>query len=291
MVKSTSAKVWVDFLYEYVVTRHGCVGQIVTDNGELNSELGLEFERKYRIQLSFTTTYHPQTNAIVERGHLPLREGIEKGCFDKLAKVWDYQSVLELKDLWPRYFLASLWADRITVRKTTGYSPYYLMYGTKCVIPVELEAESWDVVTWKYPMTTMELIAARTKQLARRDVDLKEAVQRKERMQQANKEYFDKHRAKRPEVIEVGDLVLLYESQFEGRLSRKFKNRWTGPYVVKERREDGAYLIAQLDESANEVVAGNRIKKFKSREVVQGTNNIGAPVDVSELADTRVDSD
>jgi hypothetical protein len=83
MIKSKGADVWVDFLYENVVSRYGCVGQIVTDNGELNSEIGILFERKYRIQLSFTTTYQPQSNGIVERGHKNIREAMEKSILGK----------------------------------------------------------------------------------------------------------------------------------------------------------------------------------------------------------------
>ena len=92
--------------------------------------------------------------------------------FSKLGLIFDERELAEYKGEWPKYFHAALWADRITVRRTTGFSPYYLMFGTQCLVPVEFDAESWHAIDWKYPMTCEELIAARTKQLARKEENL-----------------------------------------------------------------------------------------------------------------------
>jgi hypothetical protein len=292
MVKSTKSSVWVDFVYQNIICRYGCVGQIVTDNGELNSELGLEMERKYRVQVSFTTTYHPQGNAPVERGHLPFRNSLEKSIFQKVADSIEAADLYELKKEWVMYFYSMLWADRVTVKRSTGFAAYNLMFGNSCVLPVELDAESWYTSNWKYPMTTEELLYARVKQLARRNEDLELARIRLERSKQRNKDYFDKTKNIRKRKLEEGDLVLLYESKLENQMSRKFINLWTGPYVVLEVREDGAYLIGQLDGSANEVVAGNRVKLFKPRKsVIQGTDDDDLiPVDVELSIDNPIES-
>jgi hypothetical protein len=144
-----------------------------------------------------------------------------------------------------KIFYASLWADRITVKRTTGFSSYQLMFGMQCIVPVELDAVSWHVANWRYPMTTTELLAARTRQLARRDDDLEYAAKSFEDSRLKMKEYFDRTHPLRPRRIQVGDLVLLYETQFVSQWSRKFKNNWTGPYVVIEVKGDGSYRIGQ----------------------------------------------
>jgi hypothetical protein len=195
--------------------------------------------------------------------------------------VWDEVDTAELKLDWPKYFYAALWADRMTVKKTTGYSPYQLMYGSQSVIPVELDTESWYVSNWKYPMTEKELLAARIKQLAKRELDQETARSMMQRMKEANKRYFDSKANVRKEPLNNGDLVLLYESQYDNRISKKFLLQWTGPYVIKRVFRNGTYEIAQLDDSASEVVAGNRLKLFKVRqENVLGTNVRFIPVDV-----------
>jgi hypothetical protein len=272
-IKTMKAETWVEFLYEEVVCRYGAVGQIVTDNGELNSELGLKFEEKYKIHLTFTTTYHPQSNSVVERGHAPLNVSLAKECFGSVVDGFEGADLVELKSRWPDYFYGMVWADRVTTKRTTKVTPYELMFGQKCVLPIELESETWYIVDWKGYMTTKDLLAARARQMTRKPEDLRLAAERLKKSKLANKEYFDKNRSARPEEIQVGDLVLLYESQFSERLSRKFRNFWTGPYRVKSVNQNGTYLISQLDDSAEEVVAGNRVKKFKSRlGVIQGTS-------------------
>jgi len=285
-IKNTQTETWIDFIYEYIFCRFGLIGQIMTDNGELNSHLGLAFERKYRFQLSFSTTYHPQSNAAVEAGHKPIRHSIERSLFGKITDWINQVDCNEIKKHWKNHLQSALWADRITVRKSRGYSPFFLLYGHHAMLPVELDLSSWYGFQWRYPMTTVELIATRMKQLERRDIDLKAATETLNQARIKSKEYFDKRRNYRPQAIKVGDFVLLYESHLETRISRKFVNLWTGPYIVQEVREDGAYLISQLDDSASEVVSGSQIKLFKRRLLdVEGTNIGEVPVDVELLGE------
>jgi len=126
MIKSMKSEVWVKFIYENILCRYGVVGTIISDNGELNSKLGLEFADKYGVQLIFTTTYHPQGNAPVERGHLPLRRSIERSVFGNVSDWLNFDKDEE-KTKWPLYFHAALWADRVSVRRQLGFSPYYLL--------------------------------------------------------------------------------------------------------------------------------------------------------------------
>jgi hypothetical protein len=205
MIKKMASEVWVKFLYEEVVCRYGAVGQFVTDNGELNSRLGLEFEQKYKIQLSFTTTYHPQSNGVVERGHAPINASIAKSCFGSVVDCFEGADLEKLKSRWPEYFYAAVWADRVTVKKTTGFAPYKLMFGQECILPIELASITWYIGEWRSRMSTKDLLAARTRQMARKTEDLEIAAEKLEKVKLASKLYFDKNRAFRPEPILVGD--------------------------------------------------------------------------------------
>jgi hypothetical protein len=105
-------------LFEEVICRYGIVEQIVTDNGELNSAIGLHFSKKYGFKLTTTTSYHPEGDAVVERGHRSVREPIEKAL---LMDLKDTATIEEAKGKWSNYFYSARWADRVTVRRTTGY--------------------------------------------------------------------------------------------------------------------------------------------------------------------------
>lgn len=287
MVKKKDEDEWIQFIYQSIICRYGCVGRIISDNGELNSKKGIEFLEKHCIEFVTTTTYHPQGNAPVERGHKPIRNAIERKTFTSIAHIWDETDTEDLKREWPKYFYAALWADRMTVKKTTGYTPYHLMYGSQCIIPVELETESWYVSNWKYPMTEKELLAARVKQLAKREIDIAQATAKLKEERLKSKAYFDKNKNIRKEKLKEGDLVLMFESHLEVRITKKFKILWTGPYVILKVHENGTYLISQLDYSATEVVAGNRLKLFKTSELnVQGTNISRDPVNVELYSTT-----
>jgi hypothetical protein len=104
IIKSKDAQVWIDFLLEYVISRYGIVQHIVSDNGELNSQVGLEFMKKYGIEFTTKTTYHPQGNAEVERGHRNIREAIEKSLFGDMKRIWDTEELADVKEKCPITF-------------------------------------------------------------------------------------------------------------------------------------------------------------------------------------------
>lgn len=51
-------------LFEEVICRYGIVEQIVTDNGELNSAIGLHFSKKYGFKLTTTTSWSVDIEAL-----------------------------------------------------------------------------------------------------------------------------------------------------------------------------------------------------------------------------------
>ena len=72
-----------------------------------------------------TSPYHPQTNGTVERVHQTLRRMIAKMDPDKRAK-------------WPLHLGPILIAYNATRSLITGYSPYFLMFGHRPRLPVDL---------------------------------------------------------------------------------------------------------------------------------------------------------
>ena len=55
------------FLLEDVICGYGCVGTIIADKGELDSDEAKEFFSRIGVKLSLTITYNPEANGKIER--------------------------------------------------------------------------------------------------------------------------------------------------------------------------------------------------------------------------------
>jgi hypothetical protein len=77
------------------------------------------------IQLVHSTTYYPQGNGLVESSNKSLVRIVKK-LLDQNQRSWD--SKLKF----------TLWADRVTNKKSINTSPFKLVCGTKVVFPIQL---------------------------------------------------------------------------------------------------------------------------------------------------------
>ena len=108
------------------------VRSIVFDGGGENKGVVRELMKRHNTRNVPIAAYHPQSNGLIERGYQPI--------IDALAKLGPH---------WVKHLPAVLWADRITTRRSTGFTPYKLVFGQDCVSPVETEAMTWAMVNWK----------------------------------------------------------------------------------------------------------------------------------------------
>ena len=121
------------FIYEDIICRHGLPQRIVLDGGSENLSLTKILLERYRIKNIHISAYHPQSNGLVERGHGPVVNALAKYAHDEQVN-------------WPRYLSLVLWSDRISIRRSTGYSAFELLYGRDCLLPVDLDILSWRMV-------------------------------------------------------------------------------------------------------------------------------------------------
>ena len=162
------------FLFEDVICRHGDSGRIIIDGGPENKAETEELIALHGVRRIPISAYHPQSNGRVERGHGPIVNSIAKY----------YQRCSEQG---PHYLPLMLWANRIIVKRTTGYSAFRLMYGRDCLLLMETSITSWNVVDWRKVRTTEDLLLARMQQLDEQVLDVAHAAEALERARQGNK--------------------------------------------------------------------------------------------------------
>jgi hypothetical protein len=233
------------------------------DGGSENMSFTADLVRRYGMHDIAIAPYHPQSNGLIERGHQTIINAISKY---KAA----HQSIGETG--WTRFLALALWADRITARRTTGYSAFELIYRRECLLPIQLAIESWSLVECDNVKFHEDLILARMRQLDHR-MEMENLAARNQHLARTqNKAYFDAVARLRSEnqEIQVGDLVLVFRPFMLLPIrshDTKLDERWQGPYRVKEKPQDSTYyLLEELDGTPmKRKYAGDQVKKYFPR--------------------------
>ena len=121
-------------------------------------------------------------NGLVERGHSPMVNSLAKLCKQRNTENW------------VQFLSLALWADRISVRRTTGYSAFEMVYGRDCILPVQLSIASWNIIDWEMVKTHEDLILARMLQLDQQTLARDQAAENLINSRKANKAVFDRDR-------------------------------------------------------------------------------------------------
>ena len=246
------------FFKEQILYRYGAVPEVVTDNGPSLAGEFAKLAKEFGVKQIKISPYNSQANGVVERGHYNIREALVKACKGDLSK-------------WPRYLQAAIFADRITTRRATGYSPFYLLHGVHPFLPCDLAEATFLYPKYCQDMSTVDLLAARIRQLAKMPQDLARAKKTLIHSRFQSKEAFERKFGQRliKEFHKPGSLVLVRNVPLENTMSidRKTQCRYMGPYQVIRRTLGKSYLLQELDGTELKTsVAAFRLIPYLKRE-------------------------
>ncbi|GJU19293.1 reverse transcriptase domain-containing protein [Tanacetum coccineum] len=207
--------------------------------------------QKYGVTHRLSTAYHPQTSGQVEVSNRGLKRILERTIGENCASWSD-----KLDD--------ALWAFRTAYKTPIGCTPYKLVYGKACHLPIELEHKAY----WALKQANFDLSTAGD----HRKVQLNELNELRDHAYENSLIYKEKtkriHDSKiKNRVFNVGDRVLLFNSRLKI-FSGKLKSRWSGPFTITQVFPYGTVELSQAN-GPNFKVNGHRVKHYFGGDVPQ----------------------
>jgi len=221
-LKTQSAKDIATALYENVITRYGPPRVLLSDRGQaFLSKIIKAICEIFQITQHHTSSYHANTNGKVERQNNTLAQCLRAYC-DK-----DQMN-------WPALIPSILMAFRRAISSSTGFSPFYMMFGEEMRLPFDIALEPKDSLPQNYRDYLSQFIA-----------NLKIAHEIAQENEAQSKEKDKVRHDKRAQVqnFGIGDLVLLNVHKVPKGLSRKLCDKSGGPYRIEEIGPNYTYVI------------------------------------------------
>ena len=247
-------------LYTHLITKHGVPVSLASDRANgFTSAAMRDICNRLGVRKKNTSGLQPQANSTCERFHRFLNASISIMC-NKYGTNWH------------KYVDATLFAYRTTVNASTGFSPFFMMYGRHPRLPLDVTL-GIDPGPNMPKQTSVDFVTRMAKVY-------ETARARQTRIQTYNKTRRDatRHHA----VFEKDDPILVWEppkalnkeetSIFSGKIPKKLQHRWStqtwfinAPAPVS-RRDDKPATLYTIKNSEGEVrdtpVNVNRLRHF-----------------------------
>jgi hypothetical protein len=210
-----------------VIFRFGIPHSVITDNGSnFASAEFRDFCARQGVRLDYASVAHPQSNGQVERSNGMILQGVKPRLLVPLKRA---------AGAWVDELPSVLWSLRTTPNRSTGYTPFFMVYGAEAIMPTDLLHDSPRVAAY----TEADSEEARRDALDLVDEARDIALSRTAIYQQNLRRYHS--RQVRGRAFNEGDLVLRLVQSTKGR--HKLSPPWEGPYIISQVLHNGAYRL------------------------------------------------
>jgi hypothetical protein len=122
------------FFWQNIVCRFGVPKAITVDNGtQLDAETFKDFCDQIGTKIHFASVRHSESNGLVERANGIIMMGIMKLIFNQTRRKW------------PDELIKVVWSHNTTTSRSTGFTPFKLLFGDEAITPKE--AKAWSIRT------------------------------------------------------------------------------------------------------------------------------------------------
>ncbi|XP_021986094.1 uncharacterized protein K02A2.6-like [Helianthus annuus] len=259
---TNEARVVLKFLKK-LSSRFGTPKALISDRGtQFCNALMEKLLAHHGVTHRLSTAYHPQTSGQVENANRGIKRILEK-TVGKNRKDWSDK----LDD--------ALWAFRTAYKTPLGTTPFMIVYGKACHLPLELEHRTlWALKTVNLDMT--EAARKRFFQIHELEELRDAAYARSLGIKEKTKVSHDR-KLRKVKEFSKGDKVLLYNSRLK-LFAGKLKSKWSGPYMVHYVFPYGAVEIMDESDGRSWKVNAHRLKHY-----------IGGAIDKNEMEETSLE--
>ena len=213
--QTASAEETCDHLITHWISRYGCPMTFQSDNvkafvGDLTKEL----MKRSQIAQAHSTTYHPQTNGLVERQNRTLVNML-RVCCSRYMTDWD------------NYLPQVVGAYNSTQHSTTGISPYMMLTGRERAMPL----------TFFYP----EYEGKRTLPKAY----VKEAIRRQQKLNEVCRRNTAQSHMRWASTCGSSKMSKPPNG------TKKLLKKWRGPFMITEVHQQGRFYRLSTGRAAH----------------------------------------
>ena len=224
--KNQTAKVVAEALWDNLISIYGWPERLHSDQGrDFQSKVIVELCKLGNISKSRTTPYHPQGNPI---------ERYNRTLLNMLGTLNQQQ-----KSEWRKYVKPLTHAYNCTVNETTGFTPYFLMFGRHAKLPIDIAFGTDPDIHRNSGKSYVSDLKERLRfayELARKNIT---------KSQLKNQSQYNKHA--HAIALEDGDRVLVRKLHIQGK--QKLADRWEEEvYIVKQCMPGTSTYIIQDEE-------------------------------------------
>ncbi len=242
----SKAKDVVEAVMEHLVNKYGMPVGMISDRGsQFTGGLYQRLMARLGVQHNTTTAYHPQANGRIERVHRTLNAMLAK-------------QVNIYHNNWDEYVSAAAFAVNTAWSRSTGSTPYELLFGRRPRIPSEIVYGSRIDIKEDKKTYGLQL-----------PMILRDAHRRVRKVHESYVQRMaDYYNAGRKSVrFQPGDVIKLYQPALQPHLPQRMQLRYTGPHkvvrVIKPQKDGDVPLNYEINVNGKMVICNvARMRKY-----------------------------